>query len=85
LAFAAAACGRGWSLAPLSQSRSASQWMAANILKLTSGSATNDRSRAEVVSAARRPLKVAASRGPSRSVSRMRSLTCSPGGVRRKW
>ena len=61
--------------APLSHSRSASQWIAATILKVTSGNAKNDRSSAAVVRARRRPLKVAASRGPSRSVSRMRSLT----------
>ena len=78
-AFAAAAFGRGTSRAPLSQSRSASQWIAATILKVTSGSAKNDRSSAAVVRARRRPLKVAASRGPSRSVSRMRSLTLSSG------
>ena len=40
---AAAALGRGTSRAPLSQSRNASQWIAAMILNVTSGSAENAR------------------------------------------
>jgi hypothetical protein len=69
----------------LSQSRNASQWIAAKIFKVTSGSEKTDRSSAGMVKARRRPLKVADSRGPPRSVSRIRSLTLSPGGETRKY
>jgi hypothetical protein len=40
--FAAAASGRGNRRAPLSQSRNASQWIAATIFKVTSGGANSD-------------------------------------------
>jgi hypothetical protein len=50
------------------------------ILKVTSGSEKADHSSAGVVKAQRRPLKVAASRGPLRPDSRIRSLTLSAGG-----
>ena len=46
MAFAVAAFGRGTSRAPLSHSRKASQWIAATILKVTSGSAKNARNNA---------------------------------------
>ena len=83
--LAGAALGRGTRRAPLSQSRNASQWIAATIFKVTSGSSTNDRNNAAVVRSRRRPLKVAASRGPSPSVCRIRNLTLSSGGETRKW
>ncbi len=76
---------RGTNLAPLLQRRKASQWIAAMILNVTRGRDTNDRNRARVVSGCRRPLKVAESRGPSPSVSRIRSLTDADGGDTRKW
>jgi hypothetical protein len=43
---------------------SASQWIAATTLKVTSGSAKNERNSAAVLRLRRRPLKVAARRGP---------------------
>jgi hypothetical protein len=68
------ASGRGTRRAPLSQSRRARRWIAATILNVTMGGESNERNSAAVVMAWR-PLKVAAGKGPSRSVSRMRGLT----------
>ena len=62
-ARACAAFARGTSRAPLSHSRSASQWIAATILKVTSGSEKNDRNSAAVVKPRRLPLKVADEQG----------------------
>jgi hypothetical protein len=52
--FAGAASGRGTSRAPLSHSRNASQWIAATILKMTSGSEKNGRNSAAEVKVLRR-------------------------------
>jgi hypothetical protein len=71
-------------LAPFSQRRKASQWIAAMILNVTNGSAANARASATEVSRRRSPLNAAARTGPSASVSRIRSRTTSPGGVTRK-
>jgi hypothetical protein len=47
--FAGTVLGRGTRRAPLSQSRSASQWIAATIFKVTSGNEQNDRNSVAVV------------------------------------
>jgi hypothetical protein len=68
----------------LSQSRNASQWIAAMILKVTSGSEEERaqlRRRGQHAPAA---VKGRGEQGPSWSVFRMRSLTLSPGGEMRK-
>jgi hypothetical protein len=61
MVFAAAALGRLISRAPLSLNRRASQWIAATILKVTSGSVRKARSSAALVRLRRVPVKVAAS------------------------
>jgi hypothetical protein len=62
--FADAVCGRGTNRAPLSHNRSACQWIAATILRVTSGSPAKARSSEDVVSGWRRPEKVGGEQGP---------------------
>jgi hypothetical protein len=56
----------------LTQSRKASQWIAATIFDVTSGSEKKARNSAAAVRLCRVPMKLAASRGPSRLMTGMR-------------